>query len=158
MSLENSETAVDAAFSQLIAAIDTDLADLDRMGREVFHNVSPRQALGVLQRVRDRKALRSKVVELNDLQKHCAPMAPLPSIPQPLSKRKERAERTGPGLIRNIEGMSDSEAAKHLGVKPAKIREWLESGTLKGYRRVSGKWKIAKVDLIAFMRERRDLL
>ena len=83
------------------------------------------------------------------------------SLPPPtptLTVREEKTERAQPGLIRNIPGMSESKAAKQLYVKPAKIREWLESGALKGFRRVSGTWKITQHDLVEFARNRRDLL
>ena len=144
---------VDAAFTQLLAALDAESAEYQELGGQVFHGGAPRQAQGLLRRGHANTDFRNEVAALYEKWKAGLPMPPF--APAPRQPRAEPLSDAGPGLIRNIDGVSESEAAHAIGVKPAKVREWLEAGALKGYRRVSGRWKIARTDLLDFIRNRR---
>ena len=58
-----------------------------------------------------------------------------------------------PVRFNKIKGMTANAAAKKLGVKPAKVLQWLESGMLKGYRKLGGGWKIPQIELVAFSKK-----
>jgi excisionase family DNA binding protein len=60
-----------------------------------------------------------------------------------------------PVLIRHIEGVGVQEAAACLGATTAQVKQWLESGALKGYRPTGGRWKSTRKDLITFSRSQR---
>lgn len=144
---------VDAAFVQLLSAIEAERTNFQKLGGEVFHGGAPREAQGLLRRAQANIELRNQIAALHEKWK--AGLTTNPVTPASEQANASPAEPAGPGLIRNIDGVSESEAAHVIGVKPAKVRAWLEAGTLKGYRRVSGTWKIARTDLIEFIRNRR---
>ena len=54
--------------------------------------------------------------------------------------------------------MTHNEAAKRLGVRPEKIRGWLETGLLKGQQLTRTKWQVDAQDLLTFARDHRELL
>lgn len=154
--LETSPT-VDAAFQQLLAALDAEIVEFKKVGGEIFHNGAPRQAQAILRRANDHAVLRQRIADLH-AQWKAGISSPAPSpTPQP-TIRYFKFERAQPGLIRNIKGMTTSAAAKKLGVPPSAVLCWLDTGMLKGYRKVGGTWKITQADLVTFSRDRRDLL
>jgi hypothetical protein len=156
--MAKSESTVDAAFTSLLAALDAEAAEMKESDLEVFYGWALRPPPIEPVRAQAHSALSGQVASLYEQWKSFNINETRPPPPAPVSTRVVRIGNAGPGLIRNIKGFSEGGAAKKLGVKPAKVREWLEAGTLKGYRRVSGKWKIAHKDLIEFVRNRRDLL
>lgn len=54
--------------------------------------------------------------------------------------------------------LTHNEAAKRLGVRPEKIRGWLEKGLLKGQQVTRTKWQVDAQDLLTFARDHRELL
>ena len=146
---------VDAAFEQLIAAFDAEIAELRKVGGEVFHNVgAPWNAQSLLLLARAKASLKEEVALLHEKWRSGIRI----ERPEPSSIRVEKIGHSGPGLLRNIKGLSDRQFAKKLGVKLPKVREWLEAGTMRGFRRASGGWKIPMADVRAFLRDHRDLV
>jgi excisionase family DNA binding protein len=144
---------VEAAFRQLLAALDAEIAELRELGsRHFHHDGAPRESQGVLRRARDRTRLRAEIDKFFRQWQEKAPTPPPPPVAVP------DRELTNPILIRHIKGISAPDAAKRLGVGEEKVRGWLEAGTLKGYRPTGGRWKITPADLVAFARDHRDLL
>ena len=109
----------------------------------------------VLRRANDHQELRKKIGSLHQQWKAGILSPAQPTYVPTASDLK--AERAQPWLIRNIKGMTTAQAAKMLGVRPAKVLGWLAAGKLNGYQKVGGTWKITKADLIAFSRAHRDL-
>lgn len=151
--MDQSSSDVDAAFVQLLSALEAQRVNFQKLGGEIFHGGAPKEAQGLLRRAQANIDLRNEVAALHEKWRTGPATKPVAQAP----KKSEivAPESGGPGLIRNIDGVSESEAARALGVTPAKVRALLEAGTLKGYRRVSGTWKIARTDLIDFVRNRR---
>jgi excisionase family DNA binding protein len=144
--------AVEAAFRQLLSALDAEIAELRELGSHHFHHDgAPRESQGLLRRAGDRTRLRSEIEQFYRQWQGNAP-TPVPPAAVP------ECEPTNPVLIRHIKGISAPDAAKRLGVSEEKVRAWLEAGTLKGYRPTGGRWKITPADLMAFARDHRDLL
>jgi excisionase family DNA binding protein len=152
-----SSPKVDYAFQQLVAALNAEIAEFKKVGADIFHSGAPRHAQALLRRANDHESLQQQVAALHERWKSgiLSPTPP-PTYPPPASYLK--LERSQPGLIRNIKGMTTAQAAKMLGVPPRKVVGWLEAGTLKGYQKVGGTWKITKADLVTFSRDHRDLL
>jgi excisionase family DNA binding protein len=144
--------AVDAAFRQLLSALDAEIAELRELGSHHFHHDgAPRESQGLLRRAGDRTRLRTEVEKSYRQWQENAPIpAPPAAVPD--------FEPTNPVLIRHIKGISAPEAAKRLGVGEEKVRGWLEARTLKGFRPTGGRWKITPADLMAFARDHRELL
>jgi excisionase family DNA binding protein len=143
---------VDTAFRQLLTALDAEIAELRQIGsRHFHHDGAPRESQGLLRRANQRTHIRAEIESLQrEWQENAAPtLAPLPT-------EESDIEPANPVLIRHIKGISARDAAKRLGVGEAKVREWLEAGTLKGYRPTGGHWKITPADLLAFARAHRN--
>ncbi|HWA08840.1 MAG TPA: helix-turn-helix domain-containing protein [Opitutaceae bacterium] len=151
--MTQSSSDVDAAFVQLLSALEAEGINFQKLGGEIFHGGAPREAQGLLRRSQANIGLRNEVAALHE--KWRAGLTTKPATPALGKSSVGAVAPGGPGLIRNIDGVSESEAARALGTTPAKVRALLEAGTLKGYRRVSGTWKIARTDLIDFIRNRR---
>lgn len=152
-----SSPKVDIAFQQLEAALAAEVAEFRKVGGGVFHNGAPRHAQALLRRANDHEALQQQIVALHDRWKDGIWSPPPPPASEP-SASYLKLERSQPGLIRTIKGMTTANAAKLLGVPPRKVLAWLEAGTLKGYQKVGGTWKITKADIVAFSRDHRELL
>ena len=145
--------AVDAAFRQLLAALEAEIAELRQLGSHHFHyDAAPRESQGLLRRAVDRARLRDELTRLYARWQENQPM------PAPPSVDAGAPEPTNPVLIRHIKGISVPNAAERLGVSETRVRTWLEAGTLKGYRPTDGRWKITPADLMTFVRTHRDLI
>lgn len=146
---------VEAAFHQLLTALDAEIAELRELGSHHFHHDgAPRESRGILRRAIDRTRLRAEIEKLHRQWQENEVAPPTPPPPMEIPDR----EPANPILIRHIQGISTPDAAKRLGVGEKKVHGWLESGILKGYRPTGGRWKITRADLIAFARDHRDLL
>ncbi len=149
--------ATEAAFQQLIAALDAEVKELNAIGSKVAIHGVTQNAPRIMKLARERAIFRDHIVFLHNQWKQDEPagiaylQVQLPEPLEPVSSKK-------PVLSRSVKGLSLAEAAKKLMVKPAKVKTWLETGTLKGYRRVSGTWKITQSDLADFYRNHRDLI
>ena len=121
----------------------------------MFHDCSPKQARGLLRTAKDTAVLKEHIVHLYNEWKSGGPIK-LNKPPAPKSPRSQ--EPLNPVLIRHMKGVSITDAAISLGVKVARVREWLELGRLKGFRPTNGRWKITLPDLRAFMAENAELL
>lgn len=152
--MSQAQSGVEAAFAQLLSALEAEKVDFQKLGGEIFHGGAPKEAQYLLRRAQANIDLRKAVVALCEKWKAGQPANS--AAPAPEQPSAETNKTSGPGLIRNIEGVSMAEAAQAIGVTPAKVKAWLEDGTLKGYQRVSGTWKIARTDLIDFVRNRRS--
>ena len=146
--------AVAGAFAKLIAALDAEISELQMAGRNVLHEGSPGQMQRMLRLAMEHAALRDQVMKLHLSWKsgQLPPLTPPPPTPPEFAKA-----RVNPVLIRHIEGVGVQEAAKCLGVGTAQVKQWLESGALKGYRPTGGRWKITRKDLLKFSRSQRKL-
>jgi excisionase family DNA binding protein len=152
-----SSPKVDIAFQQLVAALAAEVAEFRKVGGSIFHNGAPRHAQALLRRANDHESLQQQIAALHERWK-AGIWSPTPPPTREPSTSYLKQERSQPGLIRTIKGMTTANAAKMLGVPPRKVLAWLEAGTLKGYQKVGGTWKITKADLVAFSRDHRDLL
>jgi excisionase family DNA binding protein len=147
---------VEAAFLQLEGAIDAEIAELQKIGGEVFHDCSPKQARGLLERSKELAALKEQIARLRS---QWASGASIRFSGQPAQKlEKPIPEPTNPILIRHIKGVSVPDVAKSLGVNEGQVREWLELGKLKGYRPTGGRWKVTLADMRRFISKHPELL
>ena len=140
---------VTEAFAKLIAALDAEISELQMAGRNVLHEGSPGQTQRMLRLAMEHAALRDQVMKLHLAWK--SGQLPPPTPPPPTPPEFEKA-RVNPVLIRHIEGVGVQEAAACLGVGTAQVKQWLESGSLKGFRPTGGRWKITRKDLLKFSR------
>lgn len=152
-----SSAKVDMAFQQLAAALAAEVAEFRKAGGTTFHHGAPRQGQILLRRAGDHEALQQQIVALHQKWKDGTRSPPPPPTAEP-STSYLKLERSQPGLIRTIKGVTTAQAAKLLGVPPGQVLAWLEAGTLKGYRKVGGTWNITRADIVAFSRDHRDLL
>jgi excisionase family DNA binding protein len=141
---------VETAFAQLAAALAAEIASLEQLGGEIFHGGAPRGAQVLFRRAKERARIRDEALALHARWEALESGMEEPAAPEP--RRQAAALPPNSKTLRQIPGVSVSEAAKALGVTPAKVKEMLTSGHLKGYQRVSGNWKIARMDLLAFIR------
>ncbi len=149
----------DSAFCQVIDALAAENASQGRQRMGTLQGGAPRQALELLRVAKALAQLRDEMTKLYDgwaAGKHIGGVERLDDDLAPSSSSAE-VERINPVKLRDIDGVSPSEAAQALGLKPAQVVALLTAGTLKGYQRVSGKWKISRADLLAFIRDRKPL-
>lgn len=146
-----------AAFLALLEALDAEIKELQTAGQERFHERGlPRAARPLLKDAVHRARIRDELAKLHEQWLHQAPLPPPP--PPPPIERATPEERRRVARFKAMPGLSLREAAKRLGVRPAKLLGWLEGGLLKGKQLSRTKWKIAGQDLVNFAREHRDLL
>jgi excisionase family DNA binding protein len=147
----------EAAFRQLVAALDAEARVHSAIGGEVFFRGTPKESRPVLRsaglfgQLRDHIKYLHSMWEKDDLtvMGHLKVQDSEPRAADPASR---------PLKFRRIQGMPAGEAAKKLGVKPVTVRSWLESGMLKGHRSVNGKWRIPQIELVAFSKKYPDLV
>jgi excisionase family DNA binding protein len=149
----NELSPVDAAFEQLYAALDGEITELNKLGGQVFHDLSPIQARGLLQRAHHRDRLRECLKQLQSQWKSEVEITlhepPLPPVhPAPVT----------PEIARRIKGISISTAAEKLTVSEGRIIQWLEAGKLKGFRLARGRWRIPEGELQRFALTHRELI
>jgi hypothetical protein len=142
--------SVETAFKLLADALATESEALRTIGSEVFHGGSPRQSQGLLRRARDLTKIREDALALHARWQKLESGADDPTAQAQSAQSKAPYSR--PVGIRRVPGVSVAETAQALGLTPAKVKELLASGQLKGYQRVSGNWKITRQDLLDYIR------
>jgi excisionase family DNA binding protein len=152
MPLGEATSKADVAFRQLLAALDAEIAELNRLGSHTFHDISPVQARGLLQRAHNRAVLRACLSKLHAQWETDTPIAvhapPVEPPPPPMT----------PEIARRVKGLSLARAAEKLMVGETTIKAWLEEGKLKGFRLTRGRWRIPEHELIRFALNNRDLI
>lgn len=145
-----------AAFEALLAALDAEIRELQSLGKHRFHaDGSPQSARRLTHAAIQRGQLRNKVVQLYAKWQADIP-APLPMSVPPSPESARETPHAQPRSVAHA--MTHNEAAKRLGVRPEKIRDWLESGLLKGQQLTRTKWQVDAQDLLSFARNHRELL
>lgn len=151
-----SQPATDAAFRQLVAALESETNELNQLGTRVALAGNPKNAQKLMRLAGERAKFRDHVKFL-----HKEWEKPEPIGIRNLQVTSEAAAvgeaRPVTPLSRKTKGLTLAQAAAKLGVRSEKVQGWLDAGTLKGYRRVSGTWKILQTDLVEFYRQHRDL-
>lgn len=145
-----------AAFEALLAALDAEIREFQSLGQHRFHaDGSPQSARRLTHAAILRSQLRQEVAQLHAKWQADIP-APLPMAVPPSPESARGALHSQPKSVPHA--MTHNEAAKRLGVRPEKIRGWLESGLLKGQQLARTKWQVDAQDLLSFARDHRDLL
>ncbi len=145
-----------AAFEALLAALDAEIRDFHSLGQLRFHtDGSPQSARLLTHAAIQRGQLRHEVAQLQAKWQADIPAPPPISVP-PSPASTQGAHHTQPKSVTHA--MTHNEAAKRLGVRPEKIRGWLESRLLKGRQITRTKWQVDAQDLLSFARDHRDLL
>lgn len=141
------------AFEQLIAALDAESGDLNRLGSQVAQNGDARKAAVILKLAGERARFRDHIKVLHTEWQQIEPqgLAPIttpdPMLPAPgTTVAIPTVKPAGPLL-------TIAAAARKVGVAPAKIREWLYAGKLAGQQGPTGQWKVSGPDLIRCYRE-----
>jgi excisionase family DNA binding protein len=147
----------EAAFNELTGALNAEAKAHSLIGGHVFYRGTYDKSLPVFEMAGKIGQLRDHIEFLHSKWKNydLALLGRL-KVQDPQPRPAEPASQ--PLLFRKIKGMPVGEAAKMLGVKPAMILPWLESGMLKGYRKLGGHWKIPQIELVAFSKKYPDLV
>ena len=146
-----------AAFEALLAALDAEIRDFHSLGQLRFHtDGSPQSARLLTHAAIQRGQLRNEVVQLQAKWQADIQAPPPISVPPAPESARGPALHAQPKSVPHA--MTHNEAAKRLGVRPEKIRGWLESGLLKGRQISRTKWQVDAQDLLSFARDHRDLL
>jgi hypothetical protein len=141
--------AVETALQKLSAAIAAESGAL-RIQDRGDHGGSATQSICLLSRARVIDQVREDAHTLKARWLNLESGAEEPASPPPA--RSASSVPPNSKTLRQIPGVSIAETAQALGVTPAKVKEMLTSGHIKGYQRVSGTWKITRRDLLAFIR------
>ena len=143
----------EAAIIQLCEALRAEIEELRKAGQERFHTDGlPSIARPLMQCAEQRAKLLEQVESIHAQWRMEKPMPPQAQL-KGLEANTPQESKRGV-LIRNMEGVSVTVAAQCLGLKPDKVRELLESGTLQGVRPVGGNWKISRAEISDYAKRR----
>jgi hypothetical protein len=147
----------EAAFQQLMVALNAEAHAHSVVGGDVFYKGIYDKSLPVFEVAAGIGRLRDHIEYLHSKWKRCD-LVELNRLRVQDPEPRSASASDQPVRFNKIKGMTASAAAKKLGVKPAKVLPWLESGMLKGYRKLGGGWKIPQIELVAFSKKFPDLV
>lgn len=138
------------AFERLIAELDAEVQELNRIGSKVALAGEPINATKVMGLAGDRARFRDHVRRLYQEWRQVAP-AELPALTAPQPDPREAAASPASAITRPL--LTIGEAARKVGVPAKRVREWIFAGHLPAEQGPTGKWKVSGPGLIECYRK-----